>query len=86
MIKCATHKKVYLTETLAEEALIGAHTTFDYASGSGPLAVYRCEDCGYYHLTSRGPMNLKLKQQLDEGSINRQKEADAWLNKLKYKR
>ncbi len=83
MIKCATNKKVYLTEALAEEALVGAHTAFNYGVGSGPVAVYRCEDCGYYHLTSRGAVNPKLKQLFDDGSIARQKEADAWLAKLK---
>lgn len=86
MIKCVTHKKVYLTETLAEEALIGARTAYNYTRDNGPVAVYRCDDCGYYHLTSRGPMNLKLEQLIKGGTIDRQKEADAWLNKLKHKR
>jgi hypothetical protein len=86
MIKCVTNKKVYLTETLAEEALIGAHTAFNYSNGNGPVAVYRCDDCGQYHLTSRGPMNQKLRQMLSEGTIARQQEADAWINKLKHKR
>lgn len=86
MIKCVTGKKVYLTQELAEEALIGAHTRFDYRNGNGPVAVYKCEDCRYYHLTSRGPMNAALKQQLDKGDIGRQKQADEWLNKLKHKR
>lgn len=85
MLKCSTHKKVYATETLAEEALIGARTAYDYPHNNGPVAVYRCDDCGYYHLTSRGPMNIKLQQLLKDGSINRQKEADAWLAKLKHK-
>jgi hypothetical protein len=86
MIKCVTGKKVYQTEELAEEALIGAHTRFDYKNNQGPIAVYKCSDCRYYHLTSRGPINVKLKQQLETGEINRQKRADDWLNKLKHKR
>jgi hypothetical protein len=86
MIKCVTGKKVYQREELAEEALIGAHTRFDYKTGQGPIAVYKCADCGQYHLTSRGPMNNKLQQQLNTGEINRQKRADNWLNKLRHKR
>jgi hypothetical protein len=84
MIKCVTQKKVYHTQELAEEALIGAHTRFDYAAGHGPIAVYKCEDCGYYHLTSKGPTNVTLAQHLKSGKINRQKEADAWERKLKH--
>lgn len=86
MIKCATQKKVYLTHQLAEEALIGARTRFDYAQGNGPVAVYSCNDCGYYHLTSKGNINSTLAQHVKEGKIDRQKQADAWLTKLKRKR
>jgi len=74
---------VYLTEDLAEEALLQAHTLFDYSKDSGPIAVYRCEDCGNYHLTSRGPMNAKLADQIKNGKIDRDKEAERWLRKLK---
>lgn len=86
MIKCVTQKKLYLTQQLAEEALIGARTRFDYAKSYGPVAVYRCDDCGYFHLTSKGPVNEALTQQLKDGKIDRQKQADDWLNKLKHKR
>ena len=86
MIKCVTQKKVYLTQELAEEALIGAHTRFDYAQGKGPLTIYRCEDCGYFHLTSKGPVNPTLAQHLKEGKIDREKLANEWINKMKHKR
>jgi hypothetical protein len=84
MIKCVTQKKVYFTQALAEEALLGARTRFDYAKGHGPIAVYQCDDCRYFHLTSKGPINAKLKEGLDNGEIDRQKEADAWEKKLKH--
>jgi hypothetical protein len=86
MIKCVTGKKTYQTAELAEEALIGAHTRFEYKGGQGPIAVYNCLDCGLYHLTSRGPMNATLQKQLGTGEIDRQKQADDWLNKLRHKR
>ena len=69
--------------SIAEGALIEARTRFEYRLGSGPVAVYKCEDCGYYHLTSKGEMNVRLAQYLKEGKIERQKEADRWLNKIK---
>jgi hypothetical protein len=85
MIKCVSGKKAYLTREHAEEALVGAHTRFDYAQGRGPVNVYTCEDCGYFHLTSKGPVNEVLAKRQKEGKIDREKEADAWLNKLKRK-
>ena len=82
MLICPTAKRIYLTEGLAEEALIDAHSRNNYA-GSGPIAVYQCEDCGYYHFTSKGKMNEKLAQQLASGKIKLQQEANRWTEKLK---
>lgn len=83
MIKCVSHKKVYPTQALAEEALIDARTRFQYRKHQGPVAVYKCEDCGYYHLTSQGDMNPRLASDLAAGKIDLQKEANHWLDKLK---
>ncbi len=83
MKKCPTGKRLYHSEQLAEDALIEAHIHFDYRSGGGPIAVYRCEDCGDYHLTSRGPMNERLARLLDKGEIQKQKEASRWQDKFK---
>ena len=85
MIKCISHKRVYPTQEIAEDALIEARTHFDYAAHQGPIGVYQCEDCGHYHLTSKGPVNNKLSQFLGNGKIDRQKEANHWLDKLKHK-
>jgi len=84
-MKCPTGKKIYPTEDLAVEALIGAWTAYDYPAGQGPQAVYSCEECGQYHLTSRGPMNTKLAEMLTKGDIRKQKEADRWEDKIKRK-
>jgi len=82
-MKCTTGKRLYLTEQLAEEALIEAHIHFDYRSGGGPVAVYRCDDCGNFHLTSRGPMNVRLSQMITNGSVKKLKEAVRWQEKFK---
>ena len=85
MIKCISHKKVYPTPEIAEDALIDAHTYFNYAPGKGPVAVYQCEDCGHYHLTSRGSMNPRLAGFIAAGGLKRHKEANRWLDKIKRK-
>jgi hypothetical protein len=83
MINCVSNKKVYPNQELAEEALIQAHIQFDFSKGGGPVAIYRCEDCGYYHLTSKGAMNDKLMNEIKNGKIKLEKEANKWLHKFK---
>lgn len=65
--------------------MIETQSKFDFASGNGPIAVYRCDDCGYYHLTSRGPMNERLAKFISDGKLQLQKEANRWIEKLKHK-
>lgn len=83
MKKCPSGKRLYLTEVLAEEALIEAHIQFDYRQGNGPIAIYQCEECGAFHLTSKGTMNLRLAALKAEGKIQKQKEAQHWVRKWK---
>src|SRR5690606_2000382 len=61
MTTCPTGKRAYLSEEIALEALIGAWVHYDRSRGDGPVAIYRCDDCGQYHLTSKGPMHETLK-------------------------
>jgi hypothetical protein len=82
MLSCRTGKRVYPTENLAEDALIDAHGRNQYA-GTGPIAIYQCEECGYYHFTSKGKMNEKLAQQIVNGKIKLQQQANQWEKKLK---
>jgi hypothetical protein len=76
---------MYPTREIAEDVLIEAQTKYQYARQGGPIAVYLCEDCGQFHLTSRGPMNERLARAFDDGAISRQKQANQWLDKLKKK-
>ena len=84
-MKCASNKKVYPTKEIAEDALLEVYMQFEYPRGNGPIGVYQCEDCGYYHLTSKGVMNERLSQLLSSGKINRQHQANQWLDKIKRK-
>jgi len=83
MNRCSSGKRTYDTEALAEEALIGAYIQFEYRAGTGPMAVYRCEDCGRYHLTSTGTMNQRLAELLSSGAIQKQRQARDWEQKWK---
>ena len=74
---------MYPSQEIAEDALIEARTQFDYKENQGPIGIYLCEDCGYYHLTSQGKMNERLAAQLKDGKIKLQKEANQWMDKLK---
>lgn len=85
MIKCVSGKKTYPSMEIAEGALIEAHSHYEYGNTGGPVAVYRCDDCGHYHLTSKGTMNNRLAQLIKEGKIGREREANRWLNKIKRK-
>jgi hypothetical protein len=80
MAGCVSGKRMYLSEALAEEALFQA---FDARNTRGPTGVYLCEDCRQWHLTSQGPMNLRLKVRLDDGSLRRQHDAEWWERHLR---
>jgi hypothetical protein len=85
MNSCPSNKKMYPSQEIAEEALIEAHTRFEYGKGSGPVAIYQCDDCGQFHFTSQGSVNEKLKNYLASGKIKLQKEANQWMDKFKKK-
>ena len=74
---------MYATQEMAEDALIAAWTRFSFHEHHGPIAVYKCEDCGNYHFTSRPPMNTRLAEALKSGLIKRQSEANRWEEKWK---
>ena len=74
---------MYPSELIAEDVLIETWTRFDFTPGNGPISIYKCDDCGEYHLTSRGPMNERLSQALADGKIQRQKDANRWQDKFR---
>ncbi len=82
---CSSHKKVYLTLQLAEDALLDSHQRFHYRGNAGPVGVYQCPDCGFFHFTSKGEMNSKLKALLSGTKIALHKEAHYWEGKIKKK-
>jgi hypothetical protein len=82
MMKCSTGKKLYSTKSIAEEVLIELWIKNDFVPGQGPCTVYQCEHCGYYHLTSQGPMNERLAELLGNGYIRRMRTASRWTDRF----
>ncbi len=73
-------KRSYLSEELAITALLEVRGRFEMNSS---VTVYCCEDCGQWHLTSKGDIHPQLKVFLQSGKINRQREAEYWERKLR---
>jgi hypothetical protein len=84
-IRCSSGKIRYPSEEAAEDGLLELWTKNDYGAGQGPVGVYRCDDCGEFHLTSKGTMSDKLLQAIRTEKFRRQKEAKNWEDKLKRK-
>lgn len=74
---------MFFTQQQAEDALIELWTKHEYVEGHAPITVYRCEDCGQYHFTSKGTMNEKLSKAIHSGKIKLEREANKWLDKFK---
>jgi hypothetical protein len=81
--KCISGKKVFATQQIAEDVLLELWTKNNYTSNHSPIAVYRCDDCGFYHLTSRPPTNERLAAYLNSSKFKLDKEANKWMNKFK---
>ena len=83
MKSCPSQKKMYPSESVAIDALIEARTHFEFKLNQGPVAVYLCDDCSHYHLTSQGNMNARLAKYLNDGTLKRMKEASNWEKKFR---
>jgi hypothetical protein len=86
MKTCPSRKKIFFTAEIAEDALIDARARYDYAGGEGPINVYQCEDCGYFHLTSKGTINPRLAQSQRDGKLDLKKAGDQWERKINTRR
>ena len=73
-------KRSYLSEETAVTALLEVRSRFAMNSS---VTVYLCENCGQWHLTSRGQLHPKLAALLNSGEINRLREAEHWERKLR---
>ena len=83
MRQCITGKIAYERESLALEALLELWIRNNYVRGTGPITIYRCEDCGWYHHTSSGTMHPQLQDFIESGEFSRRRRAFEWEEKLK---
>lgn len=78
-MSCPTHKYQYLSQDLAETALIDQHIYKGFAPHEGPQNVYECDICGYWHLTSKNAeRSARLQEMIDSGELKRKQEASRW--------
>ncbi|MEJ1239907.1 hypothetical protein WBG78_17340 [Chryseolinea sp. T2] len=85
MRTCASRKRVFDSAVQAEQALVDLQGSQKFQPGEGPVAIYRCDMCGGYHLTSKGPANPFLVSQQKSGAIDKQREANRWIEKFDRK-
>ncbi len=81
MSRCTTRKICHDSEERALNALIENRIRFHHPHGSGPINVYQCTECGYYHFTSKGNTHPELLEQADY--IATQRRARDWEQKLR---
>lgn len=78
-MKCSTGKYQYMSQDLAETALVDQHIYKNFLPHEGPQDVYECQHCGYWHLTSKSlSRNARLQEMMDSGELKRKQEASRW--------
>ena len=82
MKSCSSQKRSFDSAEQAEQALVEIQARRDFRAGDGPVGIYRCDLCGSFHLTSKGPVNATLANKQRDGTIDRQREANYWIDKL----
>lgn len=82
-VKCSSGKKAYFDNFLAEEALIQHQVINDYGVGEGPVNVYLCDDCGYWHFTSKGKRSNIFDDPEVVSRIKADRRANYWERKLR---
>ena len=80
---CVSGKKCFEDEKLALEALIQNHVIYSYSEGNGPINVYECRECGFWHFTSKGLKNEILLKPDIQSRIKKEQQANYWERKLR---
>lgn len=75
----ACGKNQYMSQDLAETALIDQHIYKGFLPHEGPQNVYECDYCGHWHLTSKSlARNERLQEMIDSGELKRLQTAQRW--------
>ena len=83
MSGCSSGKRTFETESLAVEALIQNHIINNYRANEGPVNVYECPECGYWHFTSKSARHSLFDDPEIMKTIAREKQAHNWERGLK---
>jgi len=83
MKQCISGKKSYSNQGMAEDALIDSWEKNYYSAASAPINVYQCMDCGDWHWTSKGEMNVRLAEEIRSKRLHKKREANDWEKRLK---
>lgn len=75
------NKRAYPNESIAEEALIQARIRFE---NNTAVSIYKCENCGDWHLSSAGEVNPRLASMIKSGELDKERKRDIWENKYKF--
>ena len=81
--KCVSGKKLFDTEALALLALIEFYRNNGNININGPKNVYHCDECAYWHFTSKGEFHLDLKNYLSSSEYQLRLKANKWISKFK---
>jgi len=82
-VNCITGKRVFEDLLIAEEALIQNHIRNEYRPGEGPINVYQCTQCGFWHFTSKGEKNELFEDPEVAKRIAVERRAFSWERKLR---
>ena len=78
LVNCVTGKVCYETRDEAIQALINNWIEKNHRIGMGPINVYKCPECGNWHLTSKGSKAAELIEALENGKIERERKMLDW--------
>lgn len=78
-MSCSSKKVCYNSAEEAKEALTQARAKYRH----GPVAFYKCEFCGLYHLTSKGEAHKNVDSEEEKERIRKEQEARFWEDKFR---
>ncbi len=82
-MNCVTGKRCFVTESLGVEALIQNHIRNDYRKGEGPKNIYECQECGYWHFTSKGAEHEVFSDEEILKRIRTERQGFQWERKMR---
>ncbi|MFM7193717.1 MAG: hypothetical protein ACKOYP_02915 [Bacteroidota bacterium] len=80
---CKSGKQLYPDEPTALVALLEVWGRTPFRAGEGPKTVYRCEDCGNWHFTSKGATHPELEAYMRSPEFLLKRKASDWEDRFR---